>query len=79
MSFVRTFVLIIMEKINVSTTDFIYFVLIGLFSLSIDTIHNSPVGRFNGIGFVFKEIGGLTGIDLDKCAESDTGARLYEV
>ncbi|WP_255223052.1 hypothetical protein [Paenibacillus sp. 7541] len=30
---------------------------------------------FGGIGFVFKEGGGLTGIDLDKCIDPDTGAK----
>lgn len=44
------------------------------FQEAIDTILNSPAGRFNGIGFVFKEGGGLTGIDLDKCVDPDTGA-----
>lgn len=43
------------------------------FQAVIDTILNSPVGQFDGIGFVFKEEGGLTGIDLDKCTDPDTG------
>ncbi|MCP3775221.1 DUF3987 domain-containing protein [Paenibacillus sp. MZ04-78.2] len=44
------------------------------FQGAIETISNSPNGRFNGIAFVFKEGGGLTGIDLDKCVDPDTGA-----
>lgn len=44
------------------------------FQVAIDTFHNSPAGRFSGIGFVFKKGGGLTGIDLDKCTDPDTGA-----
>ncbi|MNW42685.1 hypothetical protein D3C74_198630 [compost metagenome] len=43
------------------------------FQAAIDTLGNSPSGRFGGIGFVFKEGGGLTGIDLDKCTDPDTG------
>ncbi|MFD0716119.1 DUF3987 domain-containing protein [Paenibacillus sp. GCM10027626] len=43
------------------------------FQAAIDTILNSPAGQFDGIGFVFKEGGGLTGIDLDKCTDPDTG------
>lgn len=42
------------------------------FQAAIDTL-NSPAGQFDGIGFVFKEGGGLTGIDLDKCIDPDTG------
>ncbi|MED1856750.1 DUF3987 domain-containing protein [Brevibacillus reuszeri] len=34
----------------------------------------NPEGkRFNGIGFVFKKDGGITGIDLDKCVDKETG------
>ncbi|GIP59093.1 phage NrS-1 polymerase family protein [Paenibacillus woosongensis] len=44
------------------------------FQAAIDTFHNSPAGQFSGIGFVFKEGGGLTGIDLDKCTDPDTGS-----
>jgi len=44
------------------------------FQEAIDTLLNSPAGRIDGIGFVFKEGGGLTGIDLDKCTDPDTGA-----
>lgn len=43
------------------------------FQAAIDTLLNSPAGQFGGIGFVFKEGGGLTGIDLDKCTDPDTG------
>ncbi|MEK3719274.1 phage NrS-1 polymerase family protein [Paenibacillus sp. FSL H8-0034] len=44
------------------------------FKEATDTILNSSAGQFDGIGFVFKEGGGLTGIDLDKCIDPDTGA-----
>jgi|GEM_PF-4757352 len=44
------------------------------FQQAIDVLLSSQAGRFDGIGFVFKEGGGLTGIDLDKCIDPDTGA-----
>lgn len=44
------------------------------FQAALDKLRNSKPGQFDGIGFVFKEGGGLTGIDLDKCADPDTGA-----
>lgn len=43
------------------------------FQAASNAFHNSPAGRFSGIGFVFKKGGGLTGIDLDKCTHPDTG------
>lgn len=44
------------------------------FPAAVNAFHNSPPGRFSGIGFVFNEGGGLTGIDLDKCTDPHTGA-----
>ncbi|MBE9913679.1 DUF3987 domain-containing protein [Paenibacillus donghaensis] len=44
------------------------------FQTAIETLQNSQAEQFDGIGFVFKEGGGLTGIDLDKCINPNTGA-----